>query len=1392
MERCILCDGSSLKNKKTVIVKEGLRTIVLVSQHVKNDGLAKRICDLSQLEVHVACRNKYTHHIDLKNLANKENVTPIKRRSSEPLFDFERHCFICGQDANESTGSKLPLKLRRVIHCVRTDESKQSFVKRAIERNDDKGTIVHGRLNSVLDIKSAKCKYHADCQVDFFLHRTDFVTPKRGRPRDTKKDAAFETLCAELEKDDECQFSVSDLAKRLDEIAGEEVYDVRSLKDRLKSHYGSSGHVTSFPGKHSVFCFKGHADNFIYQKWAEERKPPEDMRCQVVKQAAKILREEIRSKAFDMESYFCGAEMNEEYLVPDLLRTFLTELIKHKSNQAQRTVEALAQAIMQACRPRSFISPILLAIGVYIHRHIGSRLVIDILHSLGYSASYGEVQIFLLSAATAGLPPQDANFGAFQQFVFDNADYNVRTIDGYNTLHNMGAIRATTPAASSSLPYSIPRLRQNKGVQELTSGRMKIVHYCKPATPGLKSVTAAMGGSTTAYDVSSLQVLPFINLDPGNLSCIFTALAFAVKQSRDLHQNSCVVTFDQPLFVKASEIAAAEKEKGTLKGLVVMLGSFHTAMSYMGAIGRIMSGSGLEELWETAYAANSVKQMVGGHAYSRAVRAHMLTHLSLGLEIMKRGEENVDHVSNEIERLHTDLFNNDTTPEDAAASDTAEYVFKIVKTSCERLAASNRTARLWISYFEMATTAMIPYFHAAGHLNYAKAAHLHMQNMEDLARTMDPADYELFTGRGYFVVRRSKRFWAGLALDLTIEQFLMRAIKSEGGLTRGRGITESVLAKWIDGIPHCIPICNALESFCSIRSCKSEQHVELRDSRMERDLVDLGKFAEWFETHPPFQERPHDQLVSLSTGLIADKTVNCDSALEIGIDCMKSMVDNNFCDVKLRRSKQVKPLSSMSTAVNARGDGSVINPMQLLNRIVCIQDRLETPLSDFLSYELAPQPLSLFDNGSLRKTSKCTLEKAIERVSPCIDSVPNASVYVVDGGYLLHVVPWPRPAKYYAEVCESYISYAKRKFPLSSTIVFDGYDGRLSTKSIEQRRRAAMKTSPNLNIALNKEVRTAKDNFLGNGHNKSNLIKLLSPMLREEGFRVFQAESDADTLIANTAVDLSERSTHVTVFASDTDVLTLLVALAPNDASISMTIPGNSGKPDRVHMIKEVQQRLGTAKEAILLVHAMTGCDTTSAFFGKGKKKLLDLAMAKPELSNKMKELYKTTATEDTVAAVGEEIIIALYGGKCQTLNELRPLLYKKTVGKQKLDDNFDFRSLPPTTDGAKYHSLRVYHQVQAWLGNDLPLDEWGWKTGENGVLPVTMKSEPAPPCLMKMVRCNCKKGCERGCECRRAGFACTEMCGVCSGVDCSNAAQFVEAVEAEEDTLDIDDPGAR
>ena len=51
--------------------------------------------------------------------------------------------------------------------------------------------------------------------------------------------------------------------------------------------------------------------------------------------------------------------------------------------------------------------------------------------------------------------------------------------------------------------------------------------------------------------------------------------------------------------------------------------------------------------------------------------------------------------------------------------------------------------------------------------------------------------YEQFTEHGYHTVRRSDRYWAGLWTDLTIEQVMIRSIKSRVGLTRGRGIMET-------------------------------------------------------------------------------------------------------------------------------------------------------------------------------------------------------------------------------------------------------------------------------------------------------------------------------------------------------------------------------------------------------------------------------------------------------------------------------------------------------------------------------------------------------------------------------------------------------------------------
>ena len=78
-------------------------------------------------------------------------------------------------------------------------------------------------------------------------------------------------------------------------------------------------------------------------------------------------------------------------------------------------------------------------------------------------------------------------------------------------------------------------------------------------------------------------------------------------------------TFDQPLWLKAYGII---EEAGL--DIVARLCGFHTLMSYLGAIGKVMKGSGIEELFNDVYAENTVQ-----HIISRALRGHLLAESAL-------------------------------------------------------------------------------------------------------------------------------------------------------------------------------------------------------------------------------------------------------------------------------------------------------------------------------------------------------------------------------------------------------------------------------------------------------------------------------------------------------------------------------------------------------------------------------------------------------------------------------------------------------------------------------------------------------------------------------------------------------------------------------------------
>ena len=51
---------------------------------------------------------------------------------------------------------------------------------------------------------------------------------------------------------------------------------------------------------------------------------------------------------------------------------------------------------------------------------------------------------------------------------------------------------------------------------------------------------------------STVSFLPIIDLNPSDLSCIYSTLSFIIEQSKVLNVKTPVVTFDQPLWLKAT------------------------------------------------------------------------------------------------------------------------------------------------------------------------------------------------------------------------------------------------------------------------------------------------------------------------------------------------------------------------------------------------------------------------------------------------------------------------------------------------------------------------------------------------------------------------------------------------------------------------------------------------------------------------------------------------------------------------------------------------------------------------------------------------------------------------------------------------------------------------
>ena len=120
----------------------------------------------------------------------------------------------------------------------------------------------------------------------------------------------------------------------------------------------------------------------------------------------------------------------------------------------------------------------------------------------------------------------------------------------------------------------------------------------------------------------------------------------------------------------------------------------------------------------------------------------------------------------------------------------------------------------------------------------------------------------------------------------------------------------------------------------------------------------------------------------------------------------------------------------------------------------------------------------------------------------------------------------------------------------------------------------------------------------------------------------------------------------------------------------------------------EEQGEQNTSLAPPLHMYAVTGCDTVSYPFNKGKL----TALSKLREGN-FPELYSVvgeeTAMLEDLLRRGQTFFAALYGQpKCTYSNAVRYTIYTKKKGKPPL-----VKSLPPTAKNLLLHMLRAHHQ---------------------------------------------------------------------------------------------------
>ncbi|XP_046569800.1 uncharacterized protein LOC124278096 [Haliotis rubra] len=333
-----------------------------------------------------------------------------------------------------------------------------------------------------------------------------------------------------------------------------------------------------------------------------------------------------------------------------------------------------------------------------------------------------------------------------------------------------------------------------------------------------------------AHPLSTIGYLPVIDASPTDKSTVNAILEKSLLIANSLNLSAIVLVMDQAIYARAQEIRWNGRQEFRDQ-LVIRLGEFHTAMAFLGAIGKRFGDAGLRDIAieSNLVAEGSINGVISGHHYNRSLRCHKI--LSEAMHRL-RIQEYLDHLSPErnqevITVIHSIHDSFPTTFMSCLETDSVirflEDYDRYVKIKC----GCNDMYAFWTSYLEMVELLllflsgtregnwelhlstirdMILWFMAYGRINYSRYLPIYYLEMRDLPST-HPFIHSRLSDGELAVKRHDDHGFSMTACDQVIEQTYNRDSKARGGLT-GITLNKGAVRRWILSHPARAAIAN--------------------------------------------------------------------------------------------------------------------------------------------------------------------------------------------------------------------------------------------------------------------------------------------------------------------------------------------------------------------------------------------------------------------------------------------------------------------------------------------------------------------------------------------------------------------------------------------------------